>query len=94
MFKESCSPYPAPVTLELKREEGKKIWLCVDFCKLNTITKTDAEPLPQIDTLLDKLVNAKFSQILDLASGYWHIPIHPRDNEKLAFATTLVYLNG
>ena len=94
MIKENCSPYCAPVTLVLKREEGKKTLLCVDFHKLNTITKADTEPLPRIDTLLGKLAKAKFFSTLDIASGYWHIPIHPKDNEKLAFATTLAFLNG
>lgn len=88
IIKESYSPYSSPVTLVYKREEGKKTRLCVDFRKLNAITKTDAEPLPRIDTLLDKLAQAKVFSTLDLASGYWHIPIHPKDTEKLAFATT------
>ena len=43
---------------------------------------------PQIDTLLDKLAGGKFFSTLYLANGYWHMPIHPRDTEKLAFATT------
>ncbi|GFY28359.1 hypothetical protein TNCV_4396911 [Trichonephila clavipes] len=40
-----------------------------------------------MDSLLDKLARAKFFTTLDLASGYWHVPIHPKDTEKLAFCT-------
>ncbi|GFS70521.1 transposon Tf2-6 polyprotein [Trichonephila clavipes] len=47
----------------------------------------DAEPLPRIDSLLDKLNSAKYFSTLDLASGYWHIPLHDKDKEKLAFVT-------
>ncbi|CAL1285928.1 unnamed protein product, partial [Larinioides sclopetarius] len=69
-------------------DEQKKSRLCIDYRKLNSICKTDAEPLPRIDTLLDKLTNAKFFSTLDLASGYWHIPLHDKDREKLAFVTS------
>ncbi|GBM72265.1 Transposon Ty3-G Gag-Pol polyprotein [Araneus ventricosus] len=49
--------------------------------------KSDSEPLPLMDSLLDKLSKAKIFSSLDLASGYWHVPIHPKDTEKLAFCT-------
>ncbi|GFU70581.1 retrovirus-related Pol polyprotein from transposon 17.6 [Trichonephila clavipes] len=55
--------------------------------KLNALCKADCEPLPIMDSLLDKLARAKFFSTLDLASGYWHVPIHPKDTEKLAFCT-------
>ena len=59
LIKESCFPYSAPVMLVLKIEEGKKTRLCIDFRKLNDITKADAETLPRIDTLLDKLAKER-----------------------------------
>ncbi|GFV60841.1 retrovirus-related Pol polyprotein from transposon 17.6 [Trichonephila clavipes] len=77
----------SPVTLAFKRDEGKKTRLCIDFRKLNALCKADSEPLPIMDSLLDKLARAKFFSTLDLASGYWHVPIHPKGTEKLAFCT-------
>lgn len=65
-----------------------KTCLCVDFRKLNAINETDAEPLSRVDTLLDKLAEAKVFINLDLASRYWYIPIHPKDTKKFALATT------
>ncbi|GBM81905.1 Transposon Ty3-I Gag-Pol polyprotein [Araneus ventricosus] len=85
LIKESNSCYSSPVTLAYKRDEMKKTRLCIDYRKLNAICKTGAEALPRIDTLLDKLTNAKIFSTLDLASGYWHIPLHEKDKEKLAF---------
>ncbi|GFU81073.1 retrovirus-related Pol polyprotein from transposon 17.6 [Trichonephila clavipes] len=85
---ESNSCYSSPVTLAYKRDEKQKTRLCIDHRKLYAICKTDAEPLPRIDSLLDKLNSAKFFSTLDLASGYWHIPLHDKDKEKLAFVTT------
>ncbi|GFT57403.1 retrovirus-related Pol polyprotein from transposon 17.6 [Trichonephila clavipes] len=55
--------------------------------KLNALFKADSEPLPIMDSLLDKLARPKFFSTLDLGSGYWHVPIHPKDTEKLAFCT-------
>ncbi|GBM42700.1 Transposon Ty3-G Gag-Pol polyprotein [Araneus ventricosus] len=40
-----------------------------------------------MDSLLDKISKANFFSSLDLASGYWHVAIHPKDTEKLAFCT-------
>ncbi|GFX07706.1 integrase catalytic domain-containing protein [Trichonephila clavipes] len=54
LIKESNCPYSAPVTLAFKREEGKKTRLCIDFRKLNALCKADFEPLPIMDSLLDK----------------------------------------
>ncbi|GBM49560.1 Transposon Ty3-I Gag-Pol polyprotein [Araneus ventricosus] len=87
LIKESNSPYSSPVTLAFKRDEGKKSRLCIDFRKLNALCKSDSEPLPLMDSLLDKLSKAKIFSSLDLASVYWHVPIHPKDTEKLAFCT-------
>ncbi|GBN55346.1 Transposon Ty3-G Gag-Pol polyprotein, partial [Araneus ventricosus] len=87
LIKESNSPYSSPVTLAFKRDEGKKTRLCIDFRKLNALCKSDSEPLPLMDSLLDKLSKAKIFSSLDLAFGYWHVPIHPKDTEKLAFCT-------
>ncbi|GFW55482.1 retrovirus-related Pol polyprotein from transposon 297 [Trichonephila clavipes] len=87
LIKESNSPYSAPVTLAFKRDVGKKTRLCIDFRKLNDLCKADSESLPIMDSLLDKLARAKFFSTLDLASDYWHVPIHQNDTEKLAFCS-------
>ncbi|GFW25351.1 retrovirus-related Pol polyprotein from transposon 412 [Trichonephila clavipes] len=54
LIKESISSYSAPVTLACERDEGKKTRLCIDFRKLNALCKADSEPLPIMDSLLDK----------------------------------------
>ncbi|GFW16529.1 retrovirus-related Pol polyprotein from transposon 297 [Trichonephila clavipes] len=91
LIKESNSCYSSPVTLVYKRDEKQKTRLCIDYRKLNAICKTNAESLPRIDSLLDKLNSAKYFSTLDLTSGYWHIPLHDKDKEKLAFVTTEGY---
>ncbi|GBM89260.1 Retrovirus-related Pol polyprotein from transposon 297 [Araneus ventricosus] len=85
LIKEFNRCYSSPVKLAYNRDEMKKTRLCIDYRKLNDRCKTDVEPLPRIDTLLGKLTNAKIFSTLDLASGYWHNPLHEKDKEKLAF---------
>ena len=60
---------------------------CVDYRRLNSITKEAKFPLPRIDDCLDKLGKAKIYSQLDLRSGYWQVKIHPDDIEKTAFRT-------
>jgi hypothetical protein len=87
IIEEANSPWAARVVLA-KKKDGK--WrYCVDYRYLNSVTKKDSYPLPRIDDTLDALGNkdAKVFSSLDVASGYWHIPIKEQDREKTAFVT-------
>ena len=44
--------------------------LCIDYRKLNTITRKDHHPLPFIDKMLDRLVGQPHFYFLDGYSGY------------------------
>lgn len=81
----SESPWSSHICLVTKKDGSLRF--CVDFRKLNQITRKDAYPLPRIDDTLDTLTNSKWFSTLDLASGYWQIRMHPRDKPKTAFAT-------
>jgi hypothetical protein len=83
----SNSPWGARVVLA-KKKDGK--WrFCVDYRYLNSVTKKDAYPLPRIDDTLEALggEDARVFSSLDVASGYWHIPLFTEDREKTAFVT-------
>lgn len=60
---------------------------CVDYRKLNTITKLDIYPLPRLDDALDRLNGSHYITALDLISGYWQVKLHADDAEKSAFVT-------
>ena len=79
----SKSPWSFPVVL-VKKKSGETRF-CVDYRKLNKITKKDCYPLPRIDEILDILHTKKYFSTLDLASGFWQIEVEPKDQEKTAF---------
>ena len=43
--------------------------------------------MPYIPDVIDKLQGCRFFTKLDMASGYWQVPIHPEDIHKTAFVT-------
>ena len=81
----SKSPWSSPVVMVRKKDGSHRF--CVDYRKLNSVTKSDQFPLPRIDDMLDQLGKAKCFSTLDLASGYWQIKMHPSCQEKTAFTT-------
>ena len=67
---------------------GGGVTFCIiDFRNLNQNTLKDAQPLPRIDETLDALDGASYFSTLDLASGYWQVEMHPKDEEKAAFVS-------
>lgn len=83
----SDSPWSAPVVLAVKKDG--KMRFCVDYRRLNQVTRTDAYAMPRIDDCVARLAGARVFSALDVTSGYWHIPIRLADREKTAFATHL-----
>ncbi|GJW18488.1 reverse transcriptase domain-containing protein [Tanacetum coccineum] len=59
--------------------------VCIDYRKLNKATRKDHFPLPFMDQMLERLVGNEYYCFLDGFSGYFQIPIDPKDQEKTTF---------
>jgi len=81
----SHSAWARPVVIVPKK--NGKARFCVDYRRLNNVTKTDAYPLPRMEDCLDSLGDAKVFTSLNCTAGYWQVPLRKEDREKTAFTT-------
>lgn len=56
--------------------------MCIDYQKLNKVTRKDHFLLPFIDHMLERLARHSYFCYLDGYSKFFQIPIHPDDQEK------------
>lgn len=82
----SDSPYASPFVLVAKKDYSVRF--CIDFRALNKITVPDAEPIPDVEELFAKLKGFQYFTKIDLAKGYWQIPLAEGDKPKTAFRTS------
>lgn len=81
----STSQYASPVVLVRKKTGEYR--LCIDYRALNKKTVRENYPMPLIDDQLDMLAGHQYYTTLDLASGYYQVPIRENDQHKTAFVT-------
>nr|GEZ27324.1 reverse transcriptase domain-containing protein [Tanacetum cinerariifolium] len=97
----SDSPWVSPVHCVQKKggftvvenEENELIltrlvtgWhLRINYRKLNEATRKDHFPLPFMGQMLERLARNEYYYFLDGFSGYFQIPIDPKDQEKTTF---------
>ena len=76
------SPWNSPVVL-VKKKDGS--WrYCIDFRRVNAVTRQDRYLLPRIDDALDTLKDMVYLSKFDLTQGYWQIPMDEEDKCKTA----------
>lgn len=80
----STSEWASPA-IHVNKKDGTRR-LCVDFRRLNAVTKKDPYPMPRIEEMLDQLSGAAYITTLDLTKGYWQIPVEPSSQNKTGFA--------
>lgn len=79
----SSSAWSSPILMVPKKDGSFRF--CVDFRKVNEVSKKDAYPIPYVSAILDRLRGAKYLTSLDIKSAYWQIPVAPASREITAF---------
>jgi hypothetical protein len=72
---QSQAPFAAPI-LFVRKPNGS-LRFCIDFRKLNLVTRKDRYPLPLLDETLARMSRAKVFTKLDIRQAFYRIRIHP-----------------
>lgn len=83
------SDYMLQSPVDMVKKKNGQLRLAVDYRKLNAVTKQFTFPLPQLQDAFDTIgtIQAKFFSTLDLATGFWQIPMDEETTHKSAFVT-------
>lgn len=79
------SDYTSPMLLV--ESVGRDPRPCIDYRRLNEIIRTEYYPLPNIEERVEQVAGSDFITVLDLAKGYWQIPLTKRAQRIAAFVT-------
>ena len=71
------------VVLVWKKDEA--LCFCIDFKKLNTRTKKDSYPLPQIQEAVESMLEAMHFSTMDFKSGFWQVKMAPESQQYTTF---------
>ena len=85
IIERSESEWAFPIVLVKKKDDTLR--MCVDYRRLNAVAEADAYPMPRVDDLIDSLGKAKYVTTLDLARGYWQVPVNEESRPRTAFTT-------
>ena len=81
----SVSPYSSPVVLVPKKDG--LVWFCINFQKLNKVIKFDAEPMPTMEEVINKLSGHKKFIKINLSKGHWQVELTDESKPLTAFET-------
>jgi hypothetical protein len=79
----SKAPFASLVLFVCKSDGSLRF--CVDYCKLNALTKKNQYPLPLIDETLVRLSKAKIFTKLDIRQAFYCIRMSLESEELTAF---------
>ena len=79
----SVSPFSSPLSIAVKKDGSPRI--CLDFRKINAVTKKDAKCIPSVDELIDSLHGKKVFSSIDLMQGYHQQELSERSKKFTAF---------
>jgi hypothetical protein len=81
----SSTPFASPILFVKKPSRGLRF--CIDYRRLNNITKKDRYPLPLLNETLARISKAKVFTKLDIRQAFHQIRINPESKELTTFWT-------
>ena len=82
----SILPWASPIVVIIKKK-GEDIRLCIDYRKMNQLTRLTIYSIPMIRKLLQDLDKAMWYCFLDIAKGFWVVEMTERSRAISAFVT-------
>lgn len=83
----TLSDWTSGVVVAPKPGPGDDYRFCVDLQDVNDRTRKIKFPLPNIEEILQNLGGACYFMKLDLAKGYWQVPVAENSRKYLTFIT-------
>jgi hypothetical protein len=68
-----------------KPRNPSELYMCIDFRRLNLVTKRDFHTIPDMQDLYRQMVQCKYFTALDLTRRFWNLPIVLEHQNKTAF---------
>ncbi|ODM22623.1 hypothetical protein SI65_00212 [Aspergillus cristatus] len=81
----SAAPFASPILMA--RKPGGGLRFCVDYRKVNAITRKDRYPIPLVDELMERISGAKIFTKLDIRQGFHRIRLDERSEDLTTFWT-------
>ncbi len=79
----SFAPYASPILFAEKKDGSLRF--CVDYRKLNALTKRDRYPLPLIDETLARIQGSKYLTRLNIIAAFNKLRMHPGSEDLTTF---------
>ena len=85
IIEKSQSRFCAPI-VPVRKTDGS-LRMCVDYRKINAVTKEQNFPIPNLTDSIYSIKDIKFFTKIDLIKGYYQIPVEEESRQYTAFAT-------
>ncbi len=82
----SKAPFASPILFAEKKDGSLRF--CVDYRKLNALTKRDRYPIPLIDEVLARIQGSKYLTRLDIIAAFNKLRISPGSEDLTTFITS------
>ena len=73
VIEKSVSPYSSPVVLVPKKDGSVRF--CIDFRKLNKVTEFDAEPMPNMEEVINRMSGHKWIAVRATGKSVFRITV-------------------